>query len=267
MAADAAALRGAWDRFYRAQCEADIRRLVEAYPRERSLHVDVLDLYAYDDEFTKGLFSSPDRYLRAGAESLRALDDAFSRVNVRLVNHPGLLGIGSLRARHVDELVTVEGVVDDVAGVQAAVSAAVYACSACGHAIRRRPDARLAPPGRCKECDAVGSMAFDADRSTYVDVQRVVLATPGGGPLEGGERAMLDVLVDDDLVETVEEGDHLLATGIVRLDREGDANRFDFYLDVVSLNEEPGKTERVVDDASSELQRAIQSRWEQLTQR
>lgn len=265
MSGDAGDLRATWERFFRAECEADLRELLEAYPRDRSLYVDVLDLYAFDEAFTRGLFSDPDRFLRAGADALRGLNESFNRVNVRLTNHPGLLGLGSLRARHVAELVTVEGVVASVDPVQAAVERAVYRCPSCGHGVSRRAGPRLAAPGRCEACDAGSPLELDVGDSTHVDVQHLVLEAPGGGRPEEASPPTLDAVVDDDLVATTEPGERLLATGIVRLERSGEANRFDFALDVVALDEEPGEARPTLDDASSELQRAIQSRWEVLT--
>ena len=53
------------------------------------------------------------------ARALSELAEGFRRVNVRLTNHPGLLGIDRLRSRHVSELVTVEGTLESA--VQRAV--------------------------------------------------------------------------------------------------------------------------------------------------
>lgn len=265
MAGDGTDLRDQWGRFYRAKSEADIRRLIEEYPQDRSLYVDVLDLYEFDESFTRGLFSDPDRYLRAGADTLRDLHDSFNRVNVRLTNHPGLLGIDGLRSRHVSELVTVEGVVAGVGEIQSSVTDAVYECERCGHRVHHGPRYRLSAPGGCTECGADGSVVLDHERSTFVDVQRVDLQTPPDSRPDEDDPASIEAVVDDDLVATARPGDRLLATGVVRLERESDANRFDFSLDVISLDEEPGEGRLETDDVSTELREAIASRWELLT--
>lgn len=256
-------LRGTWDRFYRAKSQTDIRRLVDEYPQERSLYVDVLELYGFDETFTQELFGNPDRFLEAGAEALSDLHEPFDRVNVRLTNHPGLLGLGAVRSRHAFELVTVEATVTEVHAVQSAVSEAVYACEQCGSLVRRRPGPRLRPPHQCGDCGADGPFDLRHDRSTFVDVQWIeleALADESGG----NSPAQLDAIVDDDLVGTAGSGDQLLATGVVRLDGDEAANRFDFYLDVNSLSQEPRESRPPVEDISNELQEAIQSRWELL---
>lgn len=265
MPGDRGELRDAWNQFYRSSAEPAIRELLDAYPQERSLEVDVLDLYEFDESFTRGLFSHPDRYLAAGAEALRGLNDTFNRVNVRLTNHPGLLGIASLRSRHVSELVTVEGVVGAVDPVQATASTGVFGCERCGHRVERRARRRVATPSRCGECGAVDSFRLDFDRSTFVDVQRLELEAPAEGRRGDGPSASIDTVIDDDLVGTVSAGDRLLVTGVVRLESQGEAGRFDFYLEANAIDEEPGEVPTESSDVSTELQEAIQSRWELLT--
>lgn len=266
MSRDGADLRETWRRFYRSNAEADIRGLLEAYPQERSLHVDVLELYEFDESFTRALFSHPDRILQAGAEALRGLDDAFNRVNVRLTNHPGLLGLESLRSRHVSELVTVEGVTAAVDQIQVIAAPAVFGCQRCGHRVERDSGRRSAAPGQCPECGASGSYRLDHGRSTFVDVQRVDLEGSSDDRHGGDGAASIEAVLDDDLVGSVTVGDRLLATGVVRLASRADSDRFDFYLDVNSIDEEPGRPPSTTDDVSTELREAITSRWELLTE-
>lgn len=265
MARNRSELQDTWRTYFREVCSDDVRQLAADYPEERSLYVDILDLYEFDDEFTKSLFSAPDRFLRAGADTLSSLADGFERVNVRLTNNPGLLGIDGLRSRHVSELVTVEGVTAAVDGIQSAVSEAVYECPDCGESVRRQPRGLLADPDGCTACGFQGSLELRQDRSTFVDVQRIELERPADGRSERVGTVSIDALVDDDLVGSVRPDERVLVTGIVRLERRSAPNRFDFYLDVVSLDEEPGEVQRPASDASSDLQRAIQSRWELLT--
>lgn len=267
MSRDRGELGDTWRTYFREACPDDVRQLAADYPQERSLYVDVLDLYEFDDAFTKALFTGPDRYLRAGADALAGLSDGFERVNVRLTNNPGLLGIDGLRSRHVSELVTVEGVTAAVDGIQSAVSEAVYQCLSCGGTVSRRPRGRLDAPTRCEACGTESAFELRQDESTFVDVQRLALERPPDAQTDDRGTDMIDALVDDDLVGTVAPDERLLATGIVRLERQSAANRFDFYLDIVSIDEEPGELPGTADDVSSELQQAIQSRWELLTDR
>lgn len=266
MSKDGGSLRETWHSFYRSTCEADIRGLAEEYPQERSLYVDVLELYEFDEPFTRGLFSHPDRYLQAGAEALRGLDDAFNRVNVRLRNHPGLLGLESLRSRHVSELVTVEGVSVEVDQVQVTANPAVFGCRSCGHRLERDSGRRSAAPAQCSECGIPGGYQLDHARSTFIDVQRIELQGSSDNRPGGAGPVTIEAVLDDDLVGSVGVGDQLMATGVVRVARRADSERFDFYLDVNSVDEEPGQPPTSADDVSTELRDAITSRWERLAE-
>lgn len=254
-----------WRAFFAEACREEVRQLVDAYPRERSLYVDVLDLYEFDGEFTTSLFDDPDRYLAAGATALQDLADPLDRVNIRLINHPGLLGIEGLRSRHIAELVTVEGITAEVADVQSALETAVYRCRHCDETVTQRIGRLSGAPGSCPACGTTDALELDAERSTYVDVQRLILDSPRDGRSDDGPLSSIDAIVDDDLVGTVNAGERLLATGIVRLEPAATPNWYDFYLDVVSLDEEPGEMPAPGEDISGELQEAIQSRWELLT--
>lgn len=265
MSDDRADLRETWRTFFGEAYRDDVGQLAERYPQERSLYVDVLDLYEFDNEFTTALFAEPDRFLRAGAATLQELADPFERINVRLKNHPGLLGIGGLRSRHVAELVTVEGVTAEVDGVQSALETAAYVCGACGETERRRVAGRPMAARRCGSCGTAGALELTRESSTYVDVQRVRLESPPEGRGEEGPPAAIDALLDDDLVGTIGPGERLLTTGVVRLEPAAAENRFDFYLDVVSIDEEPGEVPAAGEGISGELQHTIESRWELLT--
>jgi len=246
-----------WRAFYREQCADAVSALAAAYPGERSLYVDVLDLYDFDQELAGDLFSNPDEVLDRARATLRGLHEPFGRVNVRLVNHPGLLAIGALRTRHVGELVTVEGTASEVDGVQAGLATAVYACGACGGATPVRPEgSRHEPPLRCAECGDPGALVLRPGRSEYVDRQRVVIE--GEGP-DGAVRR-LDVSLDDDLVEAIRPGETVVVTGVLRLEPTDHASRYAFHLDGLSVEAaREGDDNRDADDA---IQALIESRWQ-----
>lgn len=238
-----------WRSYFRRR-RSDVRRLADAYPDRRSLSVDVLDLYDVDEDLVTALFESPDRVLREGADVLRNAHDAFDRVHLRVENHPELLPLDRLGAGHLGELVTVDGVVEAVGPVRATAFEAVHECPNCGDRIRTRPDGiRLREPCRCERCDWSGPFALRHDGSTFVDLQRVTFAADGDDP------RTVPVFLSDDLVGTVDPGNHLLVTGVVRAKPVDDSNRFDLYVDANSIAEEHGGGRR---EGLAEL---IRSKW------
>lgn len=256
--------RAAWEAFFRERCAEAIRSLANAYPDERSLHVDVVDLHRHDPGLVSGLFEAPDATLDVARQVLRDTEPTFDRVNVRLENHPGLIGLETVSSRHVGELVSVEAMIDTVEPPQVALETATHECVACGHRRQSRPGGgEVTVPIWCPECGKEGSLGLLLGESTFIDVQRVQLAED---PDEAGERPRtLGANLSDDLVGTVAIGEPRVVTGIVRpVGREGE-NRFDLCVDVVSVREELHG--RPVADDDRELHDVIRTRWEQLAGR
>lgn len=255
---------GRWRTFFSQPYRGPVKRLLSSYPDERSLYVDVIDLYDFDPGFADALLSNPEQLLREAETALQELHESLSQVNVRLRNHPGLLPIGRIRSRHVGEIVTVEGVVIDVDAVQARAQVATWECSACGDAFQSTVDQEiLAEASRCNQCEGEGTMSISTDRSKLVDVQRLVVADKG----QSGSSSELDVLLDDDIVETVSEGASIVVTGVVRLRRTGGTNRFDFVVDAIAVEDaREGRTDRESDEAR-DIRDLIQSRWESVIER
>lgn len=247
-----------WRRFFEEAIGDDVRAFVEAYPEDRSLYVDVFDLHRWDDGFVDSLFASPDRSLRVGAETLRGAHESLGRVNLRLRNLPSQLSLGAVRVRHRAKLISVDGEVDAVGPIEAAASVAAFSCAACGETTaHRQRGIELAEPLACEACGELGTMELDRDRSRFVDVQRVVL-TPGSGD---DDRTM-PIYLDDDLVETVDVGESLRVTGIVRLDPRPGENRFRLYLDGLTVEEQTaaGALEEAV-EVDEAVKDTIRARW------
>jgi replicative DNA helicase Mcm len=275
-------IEAAWRSFFEANMAEEVASLADRYPEERSAYVDVVDLHRHDPDLVEALFAEPTSVLRWGAEVLREDEPSLGRVNLRVRNHPSLLGIGSVRSRHLTKLVTVEGTVDAVGPVEARAAVATFVCGVCGAERREYPrEVGLSAPVRCPECALTDTLSLDHRRSTFVDVQRITLreaigvagdpparpgiADPSGTVTDGAATARtMTVSIDDDLVGTASVGDHLRVTGVVRLDRHGEENRFAFSLDGVAVDERrPGRTDSDGEaDVPERLKEAIRARWE-----
>lgn len=255
----------AWRSYFGERDDA-VRALVQDYPERRSVPVDVIDLHGHDEALVEALFDDPDDVLRRGATVLRSAHEELGRLNIRLENVPSQLALEAIRARHTGTLVTVEGAVESAGPVVAAVAAGVFVCRDCG-ARSRSPvvGLELSVPDHCPECEATGTLELDREASALVDVQRVTLVEPAS--TADGDGRTMDVWIDDDLVETVGPDERIRATGVVRLDRRGDANRFDFYLDGLAVDEQhPGRPLEEA-DAPERLKASIRTSWEAVVDR
>ena len=261
MAADGANLQESWLSFVQSHRGDEIENIVEEYPNERSLHVDVLDLHQQAPQFAKALFSDPDRVLTRASAALAGSHDAIDRINIRLDNHPGLLPLSNIRARHIGELVTLEGFVESVGPVNARAARAAFVCRSCDAKIRTQTvGLELRPPDACRDCGSRGTFEFRPDKSTYEDYQRISLREPSESFVDDNDDLRrIDVYLDDDMVGTVESSAKVLATGIIRLQRPNNTNEFVHYLDANTVSDEPGN---FPDEGEADgLQDVIESRW------
>lgn len=247
-----------WRTYLTEQCDSEVGALAGAYPERRSLTVDVIDVYDYDEELVTALFDDPTHVLRQASDALRELHDDFGRVHVRVENNPELLGVDRLGAPHVHELVTVEGVVASVGDVETTAVKTVYECPNCNGSLVTRPaGVQLDEPHRCERCGWDGGFDLRHDRSTFADLQRVTFAQLPEDRRDGAgdDPRTVPVYLADDLVGSVAPDDQLLVTGVVRLTREGSTNRFDRYVDANAVAEEHRRED------SEGLAEIITSQW------
>ncbi|MDX1747839.1 MAG: hypothetical protein R3324_18045, partial [Halobacteriales archaeon] len=166
----------AWRRYFSEELRSEVQDLANAYPRERTLTVDAIDLHSFDADLADALFTRPDATLAAAERALRDLYDGFSWVRIRPENYPGLTSVRSLRTGRRSEIVGVEGVVLTTHPIRSKVAMAAFECSSCGHRTARRPRGlEVRTPTHCPSCERVGSVSFDDRNSRFIDVRRVEL--------------------------------------------------------------------------------------------
>lgn len=269
--------RTAWRRFFERELRTEVQALARAYPAERSLAVDAIDLHAFDPQLADQLFTAPDAALSAAEAALRDLNSDFERVRIRPENYPGLCSVRSLRSNRRSELIAVEGIVTSSHSIRSKVAIAVFTCASCGERMARRPRGlEVRTPSECLGCGTTGAPSFDDRASTFVDVQRVVLSDPAPEASAGGSMPWsVDVCLADDLVESVGTGDSAIVTGILRIDGDPPVNRFDFLVQALGLDTDValGSTPEPVQDestdpdaaddgvAGNDLKRVLESHW------
>lgn len=227
------ALTEKWRSYLSEHCGEDVERLADAYPDERSLYVDLIDLHGADSEFLRDLFSDPDSGFAAGRSVLRELTGVPGLVHLRVENNPQQRSVPEVGAGNVHGLVTVKGVVESVARTRASAVAAAYDCPVCQASVslsQRGID--LSGPTRCDSCGWDGEFTFRAAQSSFVDLQEITLAP------SAGDGRTLPAYLDDDIVGATEEGEQYAVTGILRVHRPGETNQFTLYLDALSVHEQ-----------------------------
>jgi len=234
-----------FEQFYRNYYDDEIKRLAQRYPNEeRSLYVDWGDLYRHDPDLADDFINQPEQLREYAEEALRLydlpIDVSLGQAHVRIRNLPDTTGIRDIRSRHVNTLVSAAGIVRKATDVQPKIEEAAFECQRCGTLTRIPQDSgSFQEPHECQGCERQGPFQINFDQSEFVDAQKLrVQESPEG--LRGGETPQsLDVHIEDDITGEVTPGDHVVATGSLRLEQQGSQGEksplFDVYMDGVSV--------------------------------
>ncbi|WP_082837702.1 LAGLIDADG family homing endonuclease [Haladaptatus sp. R4] len=234
-----------FEQFYRRYYSDQIGDLAQQYPNEkRSLHVDWDDLYRYDADIADDYLAQPQQLQEYAEEALRLydlpVDVSLGQAHVRLRGLPEHTDIRAIRARHVNTMVSVQGIVRKATGVRPKIQEAAFECQRCG-TLTHIPQAGgdFQEPHECQGCERQGPFRINFDQSEFIDSQKIrVQESPEG--LRGGETPQsIDIHIEDDITGQVSPGDHVIVTGILHLEQQGNGQEksavFDVYMDGVSV--------------------------------
>ncbi len=234
-----------FEQFYRRYYSDEIGQLARSYPSEqRSLYVDWTDLYRFDPDLADDFISQPGQLIEYAEEALRLydlpVDVSLGQAHVRVRNLSEITEIRDIRARHVNNLVSVQGMVRKATDVRPKITEAAFECQRCG-TLTYIPQSGgdFQEPHECEGCERQGPFKINFDQSEFVDSQKLrIQESPEG--LRGGETPQsIDVHVEDDVTGEVTPGDHVNVTGILHLDQQTSGGEksavFDVYMDGLSV--------------------------------
>jgi len=193
----------------------------------RSLEVDYVHVNAFIPDVAERLISKPDDVIRAAEMAVREVlkepelgfpDDNLPEVHVRFFNLPRSIAPRKVGSDHLNKFVQVEGVVSRITEVKPFVHRAVYVCRACGNEMVRIQNPYSVYMKRPEKCEACGSrdLYLDDEKSTFIDYQ-TIRVQDAPEVLRGGQMPrFLDVVLLDDLVDSVQPGDRVIITGVLR---------------------------------------------------
>ncbi|GGL48543.1 ATP-binding protein [Halocalculus aciditolerans] len=253
-----------FEEFFRRYYSDEVGELARQYPREqKSLTLEWGDLYKFDTDLADDYLQHPDQLQQAAEEALRLydlpIDVSLGQAHVRVEGLEEYTEIRDIRAENLNTLVGVQGMVRKATDVKPKIREAVFVCQRCGHeTVVPQADAGFQEPYQCESCERQGPFKLNAERSEFVDSQKLrIQESPEG--LAGGETPQsIDVHVEDDITGEVTPGDHVTTTGVLRLDQSEAQNEspiFDVYLDGVSVVVEDEEFEEM--DITDEDKREI----------
>ncbi|SIR57493.1 replicative DNA helicase Mcm [Haladaptatus litoreus] len=234
-----------FEQFYRRYYGDQVGELAQQYPNEkRSLYIDWNDLYRFDADIADDYLAQPQQLQEYAEEALRLydlpVDVSLGQAHVRLQDLPEHTDIRAIRARHVNTMVSVQGIIRKATGVRPKIQEAAFECQRCG-TLTLIPQAGgdFQEPHECQGCERQGPFRINFDQSEFIDSQKLrVQESPEG--LRGGETPQsIDIHIEDDITGNVSPGDHVTVTGILHLEQQGSGQEksavFDVYMDGVSV--------------------------------
>jgi len=237
-----------FEEFYSAALSDKINKLVSEYPMQKSLVIDYFDLERFDRDLADLLIKQPDTLLSAAEQALIGTQEvAYKTANpdipfephVRFFNLPSSnLLIQDISSKQIREMISVKGVVTKRAEVKHKVKVAVYACQMCDAKTKVPMTRHAVVPQVCDSCKR-RALKLEEDESYFVDMQwaqaQELLERLHGGVTP----AHIDLMMEDDLVNSVIPGDTVEITGIMRIrpqskgKKDDSSQVYERYLDVI----------------------------------
>ncbi len=254
-----------FEEFYRSYYRNEIAELAQKYPNEqKSLYIDWQDLYRFDSDLADDFRNKPDQLREYAEEALRLydlpVDVSLGQAHVRVRNLPEKTDIRGIRSDHRGMLISVQGIIRKATDVRPKITTAAFECQRCGTLTRiPQEGGDFQEPHECQGCERQGPFRINYDQSEFIDAQKLrVQESPEG--LRGGETPQnIDVNIEDDITGEVTPGDHVTATGILKLEQQGNDREksamFDVYMEglTIDIEDEQFEEMEITDEDKKEI--------------
>lgn len=200
--------------------EENIKALVEACETGRII-IDFNKLDLFDPNIADKLLEAPDEVIAEFEKAIESIElPEHEKINVRIRNLPSHrnIRIRNLRAKHINKLVEIEGVVKAASEVRPQIYETIFQCPECGNQIVvEQKGVTLKTPIAC-DCGRRGVFKL-IDTKKY-DIRWLTLEEPY--ELTSGERpGKINVLLKEDLTtpefqRKTDPGNQLKVVGILR---------------------------------------------------
>ena len=225
----------------------EFTELKSRWPDKKSFNFSFKALEAFDPDLADELTEHPDRVLKAardtifemvGTDFVKKQEEFDPHIRVGEVPDSGML-IQAVGAEHINKLLAFQGVITKRGEMRPRVKMAVYRCMRCDNIITIPMIKGTVVPEICEQCRK-RALELDENASYFVNLQRseaqeLLERVRGGTPA-----AHLELMLEDDLVNTIIPGDTVDIIGIVRI-REIPKGKgqgmpiFAKYVEVVSM--------------------------------
>ncbi|MEM1889490.1 MAG: minichromosome maintenance protein MCM [Pyrobaculum sp.] len=195
--------------------------------RRRSLEVDFHDVLLFDKSLADLVIEKPKLVLPEADKVVREIVEekdpetarALKRFYFRVRGSPLVVSLRKLRSEHIGRLIRIEGIVTRQTPPKNFLYKALYRCTQCGYEVEflQELERYVEPPQKCPRCGASKSFTLVTEQSQYIDWQKIIVQERPEDLPPGQLPRSVEVVLLDDLVDTVKPGDIVSLSGVLDL--------------------------------------------------
>ena len=206
--------------FFNSYYIDQINDMYISYPKRRSVLIDIKDLERYDVDLATELSGNPDLILPISYSALAKLNPSpetareavYARFFGSEAHMPLIQDVGS---EHINKLLTLDSLVVKRSEIIPRVYLAKFKCTFCASTLEAKVD-RDDIPEICPQCKRRALKQVNIE-SKFINMQRLAVQDPLERLRGSTPTWHLEVVIDDDLVNTIIPGDRVSITGILRI--------------------------------------------------
>lgn len=196
---------------------------------QTSVVVDYEDLLSFDEPLATELRENPDRVLKlfkdAALQVVRTENVSYAEsiereLRVRVAGVTDKLPLRGVSAKHLDKLVSINGMVVRTSEIKPRALIAAFICPKEHVTFIEQETNSLKKPDRCAECTETKELKLDTKLSRFTDYQVLRLQELPEELPPGQLPQSIDAELLGDLVNKARPGDRIIITGIVRAEPE-----------------------------------------------
>ena len=218
--------------FSTPECKEIVSEALAKYPDERSVVVNYLKLEMFDPDLADLLIEKPEEVIQAAQKAIKNIDTARKNADlqVRFENLSNVVPLRDLKSKYIGKFVAVDGIIRKANEIRPRIVNAMFECRSCMrlHEVPQKSN-MISEPALCQECGG-RSFRLMQDESEFIDTQTTKLQEPLEN-LSGGEQPrQINVVLEDDLVDTITPGDIIRITGTLKTVRDEQTKLFKNYI-------------------------------------
>lgn len=221
-----------FEEFFSTKYKDTVYEALEKYPEDRSVVVDYVELEMFDPDLADLLIEKPDEVIKSASKAVQNIDPLRknAELHIRFENVRNNIPLRYLRSKYIGKFVAVDGIVRKTDEIRPRIQKAIFECRSCMrlHEVQQKSNL-VTEPALCQECGG-RSFRILQEESQFLDTQNTKVQEPLEN-LSGGEQPrQINVILEDDLVDTVTPGDVVRITGTMKTIRDEKTKRFHNYI-------------------------------------